>query len=84
MLDVKEIVNFFKFDTTNIDNWVFKLFYKGCFILFLIGSAVGILIQYFGDPMNCDFAEKMRDLANNYCWLHSKMKINNSKCKQRA
>ena len=29
MFDVKEILDFFKFDDTNIDGWVFKLFYKG-------------------------------------------------------
>ena len=84
MLDVKEIVNFFKFDTTNIDNWVFKLFYKGCFILFLIGSALSILTQYFGDPINCDFKDDLKDLGNNYCWLHSKNKIHPSKYTQTA
>ena len=27
----------------DIDNWIFKLFYKGSFVLFLMGSMVGIL-----------------------------------------
>ena len=52
---VGDIVKYFSFDEINIDNWVFKLYYKGCFVLFLLGSMVGIVSQYFGEPINCDF-----------------------------
>ena len=67
---INDIAKYLKFDQTNIDNWVFKLFYKGCFILFLMGSMVGILSQYFGDPINCDFKGLDKHLANDYCWIH--------------
>ena len=77
---VGEIVKYFQFDNTNIDNLVYKLFYKGCFILFLIGSTVGLLGQYFGDPIICNFSESIRDLANNYCWIHGQFHIPQGKC----
>ena len=80
MLDVKEIIDFFKFDKTNIDNWVFKLFYKGTFLLFLFGSAVSILTQYVGDPIHCDFGERWEQLGDQYCWIHSTSKIPSGKC----
>ena len=67
---INDIAKYLKFDQTNIDNWVFKLFYKGCFILFLMGSMVGILSQYFGDPINCDFKGLDKHMANDYCWIH--------------
>ena len=81
---VDDIVKYFKFDATNIDNIVFKLFYKGCFILFLMGSTVGLLSQYFGDPINCNFEGKIGDLANDYCWIHGQFYIPPGKCKQTA
>ncbi len=49
---------------------VFKLFYKGSFILFLMGSMVGILSQYFGEPINCDFKGIDSEMASDYCWIH--------------
>lgn len=67
---IGDIVKYFSFDETNIDNWVFKLFYKGCFILFLCGSMVGILSQYFGEPINCDFKGIDSEMASDYCWIH--------------
>jgi len=65
-----DIVKYFSFDEINIENWVFKLFYKGCFILFLMGSMVGILSQYFGEPINCDFKGIDSEMASDYCWIH--------------
>ena len=32
---------------------------KGCVILFFAGSMVGVMSQYFGEPIQCDF--KVRD-----------------------
>ena len=82
---VDDIVKYFQFDQTNIDNIVFKLFYKGCFILFLMGSTVGLLSQYFGDPINCNFPGSINDLANDYCWIHGQFYIPPGKfCKQTA
>ena len=31
---------------------------------------VGILSQYFGDPINCDFKGLDKHMANDYCWIH--------------
>ena len=81
---VDDIVKYFQFDNTNIDNIVYKLFYKGCFILFLMGSTVGLLTQYFGDPINCNFPGSISDLANDYCWIHGQFYIPPGKCKQTA
>jgi hypothetical protein len=67
---IGDIAKYFKFDEVNIDNWVFKLYYKGCFILFLMGSMVGILSQYFGEPINCDFKGIDSEMASDYCWIH--------------
>ena len=67
---VSDIVKHFTFDDTNIDSWTFKLFYKGSFIFFLMGSMVGILSQYFGEPINCDFKGIDSEMASDYCWIH--------------
>ena len=63
-----DISKYFKFDETNIDNWMFKLFHKGCVVLFLTGSMVGILSQYFGEPISCDFKGLDVEMATDYCW----------------
>ena len=70
---VGDIVKYFSFDDVNIDNWVFKLFYKGCFILFITGSMVGIVTQYFGEPINCDFKGIDSEMAEDYCWIHGSL-----------
>jgi len=67
---VSDIVKHFTFDDINIDSWTFKLFYKGSFIFFLMGSMVGILSQYFGEPINCDFKGIDSEMASDYCWIH--------------
>jgi len=54
----------------NIDNWHFKLYYKCGTILFFVGSMVGVLSQYFGDPIECDFTTIGADVASDYCWIH--------------
>ena len=53
---VGDLAKYFQIDEINIDNWYFKLFYKGCTLVYFIGSMVGLLSQYFGDPINCDFS----------------------------
>ena len=65
---VGDLVSYLKFDEINIDNWHFKLYYKGGTILFLTGSLVGVLSQYFGDPIECDFQTIDGDVATDYCW----------------
>jgi len=67
---VGDVVKYFSFDDVNVDNWVFKLFYKGAFIILLVGSMVGITSQYFGEPINCDFKGIDSEMASDYCWIH--------------
>jgi len=67
---VGDLAKYFQIDEINIDNWYFKLFYKGCTLVYFIGSMVGLLSQYFGDPINCDFSGVDSQLASDYCWIH--------------
>ena len=67
---VGDIAKYFQFDEINIDSWHFKLYYKGCVILFFTGSMVGVLSNYFGDPIQCDFSGIDADVASDYCWIH--------------
>ena len=48
---ISDITKYLRFDERNIDNWLFKLFHKGCVAIFLTGSLVGIVSQYFGEPI---------------------------------
>lgn len=52
-----DIVKYLKFDDTDIDNWIFKLYHKGCVIVFLVGSMVSIFSQYFGEPIRSQFQQ---------------------------
>jgi len=88
---VSDITKYLKFDERTIDNWLFKLFHKGCVVLFLTGSLVGkvsfwiyietliviyfeffsgIVSQYFGEPISCDFKGVDVEMATDYCWIH--------------
>lgn len=67
---VSDITKYLKFDERNIDNWLFKLYHKGCVVLFLTGSLVGIVSQYFGEPISCDFKGVDVEMATDYCWIH--------------
>ena len=51
---VEDITKHIHFDDVNIDSWTFKLYSKGCVILFFAGSMVGVMSQYFGEPIQCD------------------------------
>ena len=31
---------------------------------------VGILSQYFGEPINCNFQGVDSEMASDYCWIH--------------
>ena len=56
---VEDITKHFQFEDVDIDCWTFKLYSKGSVILFFAGSMVGVMSQYFGEPIQCDF--KVRD-----------------------
>merc|ERR1712012_1213968 len=67
---LSDLAHYFKLDETNIDNWTFKLFYKGSSVICMLGATVGIATQYFGDPISCEFQGINSDLAQDYCWIH--------------
>ena len=67
---VGDIAKYFKIEEIDIDNLVFKLFYQGCVIIFFTGSMVGVMSQYFGEPINCDFKGIDGEMASDYCWIH--------------
>ena len=67
---VGDIAKYFKIEEIDIDNLVFKLFYQGCVIVFFTGSMVGVMSQYFGEPINCDFKGIDGELASDFCWIH--------------
>ena len=64
------VVRYFTIKETNIDNLVFKLFYKFTFILLFTSSMLLHLTQCFGDPINCQFAGKNSNFEEDYCWIH--------------
>ncbi|XP_040572044.1 innexin inx2 [Lepeophtheirus salmonis] len=67
---INDLAKFFTWDDINIDNWNFKLFHKGNALFFFGGSLVGVMSQYFGEPINCDFKGLEGELASDYCWIH--------------
>ena len=60
-----------KSDCHVIDSLIFKIYYKITCIIFIIGSLVGVLSQYF-EPIECDFGDALIDkkAAVSYCYLH--------------
>ena len=46
-----DLLKYFAFDEINIDNWMFKLYYRASALLCMTGATVGIATQYFGDPI---------------------------------
>ena len=48
---LSDLVKYFAFDEINIDNWMFKMYYKVSMIICMTGATVGIASQYFGDPI---------------------------------
>jgi hypothetical protein len=42
---LSDIIQYLKFDETDIDNWIFKLYHKGCGLFFLVGSMISIFSQ---------------------------------------
>ena len=52
---LSDLVNYMKFDEINIDNGMFKLYYKFSFVICMLGATVGIASQFFGDPIRLEF-----------------------------
>ena len=64
---VSSVVKYLTVKETNIDNLVFKLYYKFTFILLFASSVLLHLTQFFGDPITCNFGQ---EYAEDYCWIH--------------
>ena len=67
---VGSVVKYLTVKETNIDNFVFKLFYKFTFILLFASSVLLHLTQFFGDPIDCNFAGGNNGFIEDYCWIH--------------
>ena len=64
---VSSVVKYLTVKETNIDNLVFKLYYKFTFVLLFASSVLLHLTQFFGDPITCNFG---KEYAEDYCWIH--------------
>ena len=49
-----DLVSYFTLDEINIDNWVFKLYYKVSTVLCMLGASIGVAQGYFGKPITYD------------------------------
>lgn len=70
-----ELAKFFRFDSTKIDNNVFRLHYK---LTVMVFTAAGILVtsgQYIGDPIDCMVEGVPGGMMDTYCWIHSTFSI---------
>ena len=64
---LSDLVSYFTIDEINIDNIVFKLYYKVSTVLCMLGASIGVAQAYFGKPISCEHGG---DLVNDYCWMH--------------
>lgn len=64
-----DLLQYLRFDDIDIDNWHFKLYYKGATALFVLGSMVGVLSSYFGEPIRCDFTTIDSDVRAAYMYI---------------
>ena len=46
--------NFLEINQVSIDNWGFKLFYKGTTVFLILSSVLTTAKQFFGSPIQCD------------------------------
>jgi len=66
-----------KLDTICIDNNIFRLHYKGTFIILVTASLLVTSRQYIGDPIDCIVEEIPNGVMDTYCWIHSTFSIPN-------
>eukprot|EP00092_Neocalanus_flemingeri_P010764 GFUD01011593.1.p1 GENE.GFUD01011593.1~~GFUD01011593.1.p1 ORF type:complete len:526 (+),score=111.55 GFUD01011593.1:72-1649(+) len=67
---LSDLVSYFALEEINIDNWVFKLYYKVSTILCMLGASIGVAQGYFGKPITCMFNGINSELADDFCWMH--------------
>ena len=68
-------LQYLRFDSINIDNNVFKLHYKITCMIFLCSSALTLMGQYIGDPIDCMVDGIPGGMMDTYCWIHSTFSI---------
>ena len=68
-------LQYLRFDAINIDNNVFKLHYKITCMIFLCSSALTLMGQYIGDPIDCMVDGIPGGMMDTYCWIHSTFSI---------
>uniref|UniRef100_T1J195 Innexin n=1 Tax=Strigamia maritima TaxID=126957 RepID=T1J195_STRMM len=65
-----------KFETTQVDNSVFRLHYKGTVILLIAFSLLVTSRQYIGEPIECIQPDGVpKSVINTYCWIHATFTI---------
>ena len=52
---LSDLVSYFTLDEINIDNVVFKLYYKVSTVICMLGATIGVAQSYFGKPITCSF-----------------------------
>ena len=68
-------LQYLKFDSVIIDNNVFRLHYKITCMIFLCSSALTLMGDYIGDPIDCMVDGIPSDLMDTYCWIHSTFSV---------
>eukprot|EP00094_Tigriopus_californicus_P012121 TCALIF_11713-PA protein Name:"Similar to inx2 Innexin inx2 (Schistocerca americana)" AED:0.09 eAED:0.09 QI:0/0/0/0.75/1/1/4/0/526 len=69
---VKDLI---KLDSICIDNNVFRLHYKGTFVILVVCSLLVTSRQYIGDPIDCIVEEIPNNVMDTYCWIHSTFSV---------
>ena len=70
-----DYLQYLKFDSVIIDNNVFRLHYKITCMIFLCSSALTLMGDYIGDPIDCMVDGIPSDLMDTYCWIHSTFSV---------
>merc|ERR1712086_795005 len=70
---------FFKKKEINLDNFTFKLFYRGAAGLCILASVFSAGGSYFGDPIACKAeranTDELKKLYQDHCWIHGTERI---------
>ena len=68
-------LQYLRFDAVNIDNNVFKLHYKTTCMVFMCSSALVLMGDYIGDPIDCMVDGIPGDIMDTYCWIHTTFSV---------
>jgi len=69
---------FNKWDSAIIDNHVFRMHYRGTFILLLSAILLVSSRQFIGNPINCMTDSMSSGVMDSYCWIHSTFSVSDS------